>query len=770
MNILSNYPDIISVALFPLIIAVFVFALPLLLQTITRIDDKYNSTKLIETFRKDWICNWYIGILIASIVTCFFWCLQLPRICDFGCLNILIENSALILVSLSTIGLIVMTFLIVLLTYWYYLPKKLLEHLTKKHDKTKDKNKKTLYFEAISKLLFYSINKADEPLARKLLEFFYGVFISFRRGKEGEIIEYPQEYYDAVFEANELLCERRKKTISYFNDSTLFHLFLDEYQHTIISPKTYSFLWRLFIQALNYDKEDFIIAYWRKAHQLFNLFLKEIYPNTKYQDDKLITTTTEEIERRKKERETFLEFHYALGGLLMYKQKYEIIKEIMNYTQQEPPRYVLVPERMEEVIFRYMNISYEDYRNPWYYRANYPFPDINNINEDDIIRMWIKRYLAVLFLRQYTLHEYYTFSKTLQMPLPPTELPKMKHWNDELDNLSDYVDEYLKNKSILDKLELSELYQKGWFKNNNKEEPIDLINKLKAQIDNSFEKTKQNQEIDSEKEKEFKNETVKILKPTFEKFSNLFSNTQIGDDCKIHFIGGRYNILDKAAFVKNQEISYMNFDSIVAEGVNTEFQYYALNTFSLMFPQKYSFQDKDIFPAIDRLNLSSEKFVIIAIGLNLDYFSYPQIDGLRKTNEDWSYNDIEIIEINNYMNELVSQSLFIVKKEDLPYITFVEKNKGISDKYKLEKIDDEYNIYASLIDLNKAENIEIKNKIAKNGEQKDLSKSVLVCVDIKAEIRYKTHTCIQLKSFSQFDDRGTVGNIENVKSIWGDKK
>jgi len=764
MNISSNYPDIIAVALIPMIIAVFVFAFPLLLQTITRIDDKYNSTKLIETFRKEWICNWYIIMLIASIVTCIPWCLQLPRIYDFGCLNIFVENSALILVSFSTIGLIIMTFLIILLTYWYYLPEKLFEHLTKKHDKTKDKNKKIFYFEAISKLLFYSITKADELLARKLLKFFYSAFISFRKGKEGEPIEYPPEYYDAMFEANELLCERKKKTLSYFNDSTLFHLFIDECQHTVISRKTYHFLWKLIVQVIHYEREDFIISYWKKAHQYLDVYLTPIYPNF---NDQFQVSNTEKIKKREDEKETFIEFHYALGGLLMYKQKYETIKAIMYYTRQSSPKYVLVPERMSDIIQRYMKLSYEDYLKPWYYLENYPFPDINGLNADDVIKIWIKRYLSILFLRQYTLHQYYTNSNPLTMPDPPKELPQMKHWNDELDNLNCYVNEYLTQKDVLAKLGLSELCKENWFEDNNKEKPSDLIHKLKGKIDDLFEKTKKNQEIDIAKEQEFKTKTVEILKPIFEKYSNLFNNTQIGDSYKEHFIGGHYNILAKAAFAKNQEVGYTNFDTIVAEGVNIEFQYYALNTFLLMFPEKYSLEEKNIFRAIDKLNLDPEKFVIIAVGLNLKYFSCLKIDGLQQVDEEWKYNKTEIIVINNYRNELISHSLFIIKKEDLPLIIFSEKKKEFIDKYKLEQIENQYPIYASLMDLNKQENIAIKEEIRKNGEQKDLSTSVLACVDFNAKIKYKTHTpCIQLKLFSQFDNRVTADSVENVISIW----
>ncbi|HOS15960.1 MAG TPA: hypothetical protein PKX15_02940, partial [Bacteroidales bacterium] len=314
-DIFSNYPDIITTALIPMIIAVFALGFPLLIQTITRIDDKYKSTVLIKTFRKDWICKWFLWILVISIASYVIWILQIPPLIE--CVWI-IDNSALIIVALSTITLIAITFLIVYLTYIYFVPELLLNRLINKYRKTK--TNKTLYFEAISKILFFSIDKADESLARALLEFYHEAFIGFRKSKEGQTIEYPPEYYNAVFEANELLCNRKRKTISYFNDSTLFELFLDQYQKTVISSKTYSFLWRLIVQSILYDKEEFILAYWRKAHQLCNYFMQSIYPEyDKSIIGNLKIKNQTEIDKRENERKDFFEFHYALGGLLMYK-------------------------------------------------------------------------------------------------------------------------------------------------------------------------------------------------------------------------------------------------------------------------------------------------------------------------------------------------------------------------------------------------------------------------------------------------------------------
>ena len=87
------------------------------------------------------------------------------------------------------------------------MPDKLLERLIEQYHSAQAKDKK-LYFEAISKILFYSIKKEGEPLARQLQDFYCNEFISYRKGKENNVIDYPDYFYDVMFDANECLCRR----------------------------------------------------------------------------------------------------------------------------------------------------------------------------------------------------------------------------------------------------------------------------------------------------------------------------------------------------------------------------------------------------------------------------------------------------------------------------------------------------------------------------------------------------------------------------------
>lgn len=545
-------------------------------------------------------------------------------------------------------------------------------------------------------------------------------------------------------------------------NSTLYELFIDEYQHTIISDKTFHFLWMCHIQSLFYDKEEFVISYWRKAHQYFNLFLSPIVK--KYNETYTEILNKNEIGKREQERERFLEFHYALGGLLLFKGKYSLIRQITLWTNQQPPKYVLVPETMEEVITRFMDVPKKGgYTNPVYYEQKYPFPDISGVNADGIIQMWIKKYIAILFLRQYTLHEYFVYSRTLEMPNLPQKLPEKRRWNEELETLKCFVDEYLTQKDILEKLGLGKLSTPNWFAENNKTCPDELIERYKQKIEEDIEQTKLMQDVDENKKKEFENATKDIISRTYAEYAGLFGN-KIDTDYNKLFYRGRYQLMEKMAFANDQEIGYVNSDTIIAETVSIELKRDMLNIFMLIPMPQYLLDERNLFKAVDKLNLNKDEFSIIAIGVNLDYFQTIE-KRLNKNSNKWTYNEIPIINIENTMNELFTQSFVVIKNEDLPCIIHNEISEGKINKYGLKNVDKTNNTYASIINLNKQESV--REEVIKSTNVKDLSKSVLVCVDMNTEIRCKKSAkCIQLKIFSQFNDRGTKNTIDDVKNIW----
>ena len=757
MTFLSYLSQTITNFCIPIIIGIFTFALPLLLQTISRIDDKYHSTLLSGLFVKEPICKSFLISLLLSFVCILLWILKIPRIIDWGSLNIWLENSASLALILSSIILIISTCIVIYLTYIYYFPQKLIERLYEKYNK---KPHNRIYFDGISKVLNYSIVTADEALARQTYDIIVDVCMISRENKEGQVVEYPEELYDNIYEANELLLKRERRTLSYLNDSSLFSLFIDEVQRTEISDKTYRFLWLSIRQALHYDNDEAIKKYWEKAHQYSNFALERIQPEY---DSKYNIINKDDLEKQARTKYRFIEIHYALGGLLMYHRKYDIIKFITSYTNQFPPKYILLPTSTSDIIIKYMEIAKKcDFTNFLYFANNYPFDGVSSINENEIICFWIKKYFAVLFLRQYTIPSYYVYESPMQMPNIPKDLSLQRFWNNEMDILKDIIEETLNNEELLRVLELNCMLDSQWFNEKNLINPIVRINSYKKEIDIKMEKTKKEQSISMKRLIEFKESTKRILSSQFKSYKKIFKNENINEDYMTIRITGLHQLYEKQAYVDNPEITYVDADTFVAKQSLMNFSYSISNVFLLMQYKKYLFTEQNVFSVINSI-CNRQDFLIFSIKNNLDYLKI-KAPLLCLKDGKWYYNNIPIIEIEGQIQDSLSHSFWIINQNDLPYIKFNEHHSDLIKKYRLEKIDDEYNIYASIVDLN--QNPDIKDEFSKN-VMKDLDKKALVCVDFNAELLCKKSSkAIQLKIYSQFMDREQANISNDVDYNW----
>lgn len=759
MPILNNIGEIVSEFCIPTIIGIFTFATPLILQTISRIDDKYESTLLAKLFVKDWVCRTFIGIGIGSFVSLLLWMLNLPRVVDWGILNVWVDNSASLILLISVIALIVAACGILYLTYTYYIPKKLVARL---QTQCKTHPNERIYFDGVSKVLNYSISKADEELARQTYSAIINVPIKTRSDKSGQEVIYPDEFYDAVFEANERLLKRERKTLSYLNEGSMLYIFIDEFQQTIISDKTYQYMWIGLRQAVLYNNSEAIKAYWEKAHQYANFALDRIHPEY---DKDFNVVNKEALDQQKTIKEKFVEFHYALGGLLLYHKMYDTLEYIMSWTNQQPPKYILVPSTMSEVINMYMQIAFKDgIRGFIYYESHYPFIGVRGVNASDIIRFWIKKYMAVLFLRQYTLHSYYIYEDTLQMPHIPESMSEKYAWNNELDVLKDLLQKICADTEMLEALGYQHMSDKQWFVENGKPVPPELIESFKAQIEHDMERTRKEQSISKTKLEEFYTATRSILCPVFAQYQSLFGNLSITENYNKISIIGSHQIMDKQAFVDDQEICHANADSIVAEHASFEFQQLALNIFMYMQSRRYILKEQDVWTIIKNLPNNKNDFVIFSIGINLNYLKLKE-SGLQNTNGEWSYNGIPIFDIHHSMNDLVSQSLWIIRKSDVPYLVFNKiSNEDDISKYKLSEIDEQYHIFASIVDVYATPTIK---KELEDRKILDAETKAVVCVDFNAEIRCKkTAKAIQLKIYSQFGNKEQAHSVEDVNANW----
>lgn len=624
-------------------------------------------------------------------------------------------------------------------------------------------NNKINTFLELSDLLYYSIEQGNEELARELISFITKAFVEFRKDKEGNVIIYPDEYYTTIFQANELVCIKPKRTVSYLNGSIFLNLFIDSYQKTIISDKTYNALWVGLRQALNYNRDDVVMSYWKNAHQHFGFFLGSIRSDYKNENGEISIVNQKEIERREAERSKYYEFHLVLGGLLFFLNKFTLLKNILDYTNQTPPVYHLIPGDLNAIINNLLKIK-EDYKNPFHFEQMYNFPDIDGINKGALIRYWTKKYLAILFLRQYKLIEYYTYQNIFGLPTIPNSLSEMKEWEQELDIFKNILDKILNNNSVLASLELEELAEREWYKKHNKQYPIDLLDEIISKVKAGYNQRKITQSVSEEKEKEFYDKSKEFVIKSISKLKPLENENEIEQNYTTVPLNGTCELFDKTAFSDDQDVSYLNADTIVAQSISGNLSLSVTWSFLNFIKDRYSFKPETIFEAIDKMGFDLNYYSIISFGVYLKHYTdFLNIKKLEERNGEFYYKNCKIIDIDNYIHPNLIGSLIVIKKEELPKLVFNELSKEDKEKYNPKLLDKDYSLYAKIIDLNEHKGI-VDNITISNVD--DLKQKVLACILFNWEIKWKNSTQIyQFKVFEQFSNSGKPNSFDDLNVI-----
>lgn len=740
-----------------IIIGLLGVAYPVLLQVVARLDEKYSSDKIVELFDEEWENKAFRYSLISSLFFLILWSLKLPAIIQIDGLDFFIENSASSLLAINSILLVIFFFYFVNKILIYYTPTKFIPYLIERNEKTENDFQ---FFVALSELLLLFIKQQQTNYSKTLSDFFYTAFRKIRDKQINQPVVYPDLYYEVVYKAIEelaILKEKRNYLLEHRTSGEIW--LLGELQGKEISEITYSWMWRNLLLAIRYQQDDLIINHWETCHQYYVYSLRYIHKEYDRSTGNLQVSNQEAVDKRLAERQRFIEFHYALGGLLTYKQRYGCIKRMFSHTQSQPPKYELLPESMYEIFKFYFDVRDPYERKYTWISHQYPFPDLSGLNADYVIKKWIMSYMAILFLRQYTIDPYLITMKPLDYPPIPTTQGEIKQWIDGLDFFKKLVSEHLQNTELLKILGL-DFITAQWCEENQKPFPITFIESLKSNLEGAYNANALNLPISDEKVLQFENSTTSIIETTVENIMLVNNEAVIEDDnTDKWYVNGQRMLQSKDAFSNNPEVHHIDYDSFLASMISRSLNEGLSETFFYKRTKSLLLKSEDIFKAIDRLTIDSG-YVIINFGLSLDYFINQLKVAELSSNK---YKDINIYSFNG--SHLVRDSLFILKKSDLPNISTRPIDGDLIAKYTLKKISDTINLYSSVIDLNNTSE-EIFNENKQDKSDEELRKSVLLSIIISTEFKWKKEIeVIQLNQHSEYLQKGIANKLDDVKPI-----
>ena len=744
--------DKVSIAV-SFIVAIFGIAYPVIFQVISRLDEKYNSELILELFnngKEGKAFKWILGLSVFSII---LYMLNLHPLRDFGILNPLINNSALLLLLTSTLLLIITFFFLVEKVLVYYTPSKLFTYLSKKHKKSSDNS--NTYLLAVTDVLLKSVQESNEKLIISAYSFFdeeyQNVEIDKKTGKD----LYRDVDFKIFYRLLEALMNQQNLHLSYLKSWAVNKRWIiNATDYHLVSDQSKQWFWEYLLLAVKSNDDDLVLTFWENSASYFTSYLKRV--EKEFEGDNFEITNQADIVKRDNEREEYLDMFYALGGLLLYKERYSCINRIFRYTTSIPPEYVLLPISMGDVLKRFITFRDPLERKFTFINHTYRFPETEGLNSGSLIKIWITRYIALLLIRQYSIQPYFINMNPLELPKPPKEQLDKRLLMDNIEFLEKQVQKILINKPLLTVTKL-DFITTEWLKEQSKPHPIELIVSYKMLLEKEFEETQINQEISKNKKEIFDSTSARIINDAIGRYIPVITRGEILKDYQSRFLYGERSLVRKDPFTDNTDASYMNYESFLAEDVALQLRNLLPQVFIELKTREFLLTITGIFTAIDNLKLSQE-FTIICFGIDINWLTTQLKTGTIAQN---SYNGIPLFCYPGSYNSEVQQSVFVIKKTDQPTIEFHEVEKDIREKYALERIEKNINLYSSILPLN--ENISLRNELEIRNKDKDLNKFVLLSLTMNLEIGWKKDAkCLMVKVYSKYRESGIPNKIDEV--------
>ena len=522
----------------------------------------------------------------------------------------------------------------------------------------------------------------------------------------------------------------------------------EDFEDIIISDETYSWLWKNIYTIC--DNPRLVKMFWANSSRYFDYRLQSVIPDYASEQDKLVITNQGQVENRKAERNRFLEFHYALGGLLLYRKQYKTLTYLFEYSQSQPPKYILLPETTTEIFHWFENFRNEfKHRTPIDFR--YYFPELDNLGNRRQVNYWICSYITILFLRQYSLYQYFIYQNFTAQPNLPDDVLELNSWLDSVSFFERTLSNVLSNKELIADLEFENLVE------SNRENFNAFINDLKSGIKNKIGQQKLNAKLSDEKIENFYSQSNEIISKAFAPYEPIYiekSEEHSRSDLKLSVKGER-TLMSKSAFT-DKDIPHLNYDTVFASSIaSNKVKRYIPNAFLIARTKRYLLNKENLLFALSKIIGNNNDIVIV--GVQIGHRTKEILD-----NSDFK-NSIIYIPSTEYHSQ---DTLFVLRKNDLPAIEHKDLEKDEKVELQLKCLNEDLKLYASVIDLNIEENKTLRVKWNLNNELDNEDLKVQLTIAFLSIIYWKNEReIIQINVASEFREQGIQNDINDVEPL-----
>lgn len=636
--------------LLSLVSAVFGISYPLILDAISNIDNKYETTILTQYFLKEQRYRIFKGLLIINLVMA----VTIP----FALSVFTFPHALLVSQTATVILLIVASFFLYELIITYQQPDKLFKLLS---DDLQAKNNSI--FELNELFLFLSKKDNDNLFWECWSK--VGGYMHNQLKNISKETPFPQDVNKLCMRYRRVIREENTSRLRKINEIT--PLLYPSYEEIVQHIGKHQIMWTLLNDAVVGNNSAWIIQHWSWMDQYYRNRLKYI----RWDQEEL-----------RKDRKFIQITHVMLGGLLVFHRRYSILNDVLFYSNVLPPEYHLLPNSLVEISERLNDLD-EVGRNFMLLESSFAFANLNHgVQNDSAISYEAIRFLGLCVIRLWSVHPTMFTDQPLAKPDVPNELGEINTMIQHVSQLKRCVDEWY-NKEVFQKVEKMEVVSQ--------ENVNTLLNEWQTRLIEARDYREEHPQAEDEQVKTFKEELIAAsqqswrVMPTKEdsdialdaEVNTLSTIEVVNDNIEVKLFDPSFNICYTNlpdAFIRfmslptiQEYLSRINGDGVIS----------------------YKIQYKDIFRALDKLAISETHYLLSA-GVYLGQYTaiYGDVEGFDNIAN--TYRGVEVHSIDSQM-----MSLFVIPKRCLPFVEYT----GISPTPNLQPLDDSNKLFSNLHEM-----------------------------------------------------------------------
>lgn len=417
--------NLIETIVITIIAALLGLSLPLIMQSIERLDSKYGSAVISSALRKNWKYKtyfWLVWITIALMIYLPF----APEPINVLKNNFFVVNSAHICAIFALSSTLLFLLIVSLLIMTYESPENLLSMISgvspDNPNGTDSKIKKLIMdkdkFDIFGTVMKFSMRIGNTFLFLNCNAVLGACIGVCRKNNKGKEVIYPDVFYNLNNETLRI-CQRYYDELLYpslNSPQTFLAAYFDESGQTLLSRDTLRQLWVNLCQLVKCDKPDWFKGYWVYATQYADYFVAErqILPYSLYQFkddiDKQRDISSYQKETKEnwdkyqldlKEGKNLRLFHHMISAYLLYQDKISLLKWTFTYAPSSLRTLFLLPKDIAEIIKELSRVN----NDPFILESNYSFFSQEGISEGYFLQSWLIKFYIFALQQQSLLHE-----------------------------------------------------------------------------------------------------------------------------------------------------------------------------------------------------------------------------------------------------------------------------------------------------------------------------------------------------------------------------